>query len=66
MRAAQSYAFIQGRDYIIPDDVQFLVKAVFAHRIILKSETKFDGITAEEIIDRILGRVPVPVQRLVK
>jgi MoxR-like ATPase len=66
MRAAQSYAFIQGRDYIIPDDVQFLGKAVFAHRIILKSETKFDGITAEEIIDRILGRVPVPVQRLVK
>ncbi|WP_303984304.1 AAA family ATPase [Niallia circulans] len=66
MRASQSYAFIQGRDYVIPDDVQFLVKAVFAHRMILKSETKFDGITAEEIINRIIGQVPVPVQRLVK
>lgn len=66
MRASQSYAFIQGRDYVIPDDVQFLVKAVFAHRIILKSETKFDGISAEEIINRIVGKVPVPVQRLVK
>lgn len=66
MRASQSYAFIQGRDYVIPDDVQFLVKAVFGHRMILKSETKFDGITAEEIINRIVGQVPVPVQRLVK
>ncbi|CAM5737365.1 MULTISPECIES: AAA family ATPase [Niallia] len=66
MRASQSYAFIQGRDYVIPDDVQFLVKAVFAHRMILKSETKFDGITAEEIINRIIGQVSVPVQRLVK
>lgn len=66
MRASQSYAFIQGRDYVIPDDVQFLVKAVFAHRMILKSETKFDGITAVEIINRIIGQVSVPVQRLVK
>ena len=66
MRASQSYAFIQGRDYVIPDDVQFLVKAVFAHRMILKSETKFEGITAEEIINRIIGQVPVPVQRIVK
>jgi MoxR-like ATPase len=66
MRAAQSYAFIQGRDYVIPDDIQYLVKAVFAHRIILKSEAKFEGISSEIVIERILSRVSVPVQRLVK
>ncbi|WOD62928.1 MoxR family ATPase [Niallia taxi] len=64
MRAVQSYAFVQGRDYVIPDDVQYLVKAVFSHRIILKSEAKFDGITAEDIMDEIMDTVQVPVRRL--
>lgn len=65
MKAAQSYAFIQGRDYCLPDDIQYLIRAVFAHRIILKSEAKFEGITAEDVVDRVVARVPVPVQRLV-
>jgi MoxR-like ATPase len=64
MKAAQAYAFIYGRDYVLPDDIQYLAPAVFAHRIILKSEVKFDGITADEVAERILHRVPVPVQRL--
>ncbi|MFT8320694.1 MAG: MoxR family ATPase [Bacillus sp. (in: firmicutes)] len=66
MKAAQSYAFILGRNYVIPDDIQYLVKAVFAHRIILKSEAKFEGITAEDVIKRVVSKVSVPVQRLVK
>ncbi|MDE3840784.1 AAA family ATPase [Bacillus methanolicus] len=66
MKAAQSYAFMYGRDYVIPDDIQYLAPYVFAHRIILKSEAKFEGISAEEIVNRVLARVPVPVQRLVK
>ncbi|MEK4666157.1 AAA family ATPase [Niallia sp. FSL R7-0271] len=64
MRAVQSYAFVQGRDYVIPDDVQYLAKAVFSHRIILKSEAKFDGISAEDIMGEILAAVQVPVRRL--
>lgn len=66
MKAAQSYAFMYGRDYVRPDDIQYLAPAVFAHRIILKSEAKFEGIRAEEIVDRVVARVPVPVRRLVK
>ncbi|EIJ79830.1 ATPase associated with various cellular activities AAA_3 [Bacillus methanolicus PB1] len=66
MKAAQSYAFMYGRDYVIPDDIQYLAPYVFAHRIILKSEAKFEGILAEEIVNRVMARVPVPVQRLVK
>ncbi|KAB2329407.1 MoxR family ATPase [Cytobacillus depressus] len=66
MKAAQAYAFMYGRDYVLPDDVQYLAQAVFAHRIILRSEAKFEGITAEEIVDQILSRTPVPVQRFVK
>jgi MoxR-like ATPase len=66
MKAAQAFAFMQGRDYVLPDDVQYLAPFVFAHRIILKSEARFEGISAEEVVDRVLARVPVPVQRLVK
>lgn len=66
MKAAQAYAFIYGRDYVIPDDVQYLAPSVFAHRIILKSEARFEGITPEDIVNRVMAHVPVPVQRLVK
>lgn len=63
MKAAQAYAYIRGRDYVIPDDIQYLAPFVFAHRIILKSEAKFEGITTEDVINRVIARVPVPVQR---
>lgn len=66
MKAAQAYAFIYERDYVIPDDIQYLAPFVFAHRIILKSEARFEGITTEDVVNRVLARVPVPVQRLVK
>jgi MoxR-like ATPase len=66
MKAAQAYAFMYGRDYILPDDIQYLAPFVLSHRIILKSEARFEGISAEEIVHRVIARIPVPVQRLVK
>jgi MoxR-like ATPase len=66
MKAAQAYAFIFGRDYVLPDDIQYLAPYVLSHRIILKSEAKFEGVTSEEVVNRVVNRVPVPVQRLVK
>lgn len=66
MKAAQAYAYIYRRDYVLPDDIQYLAPNVFAHRLILRSDAKFDGITADEVISEILTRVSVPVQRLVK
>lgn len=65
MKAAQAHAFMYGRDYCVPDDVQVLVPAVFAHRLILKADAKFARITSEELLDRILTIVPVPVQRVI-
>ncbi|MEH7076268.1 AAA family ATPase [Neobacillus drentensis] len=66
MKAAQAYAYMYGRDYILPDDIQYLARFVLSHRIILKSEAKFEGISAEELVNQVVARVPVPVQRLVK
>lgn len=66
MKVAQAYAFMYGRDFVLPDDIQYLAPFVLSHRIILKSEAKFEGISAEEVTSGIVGRVPVPVQRFVK
>ncbi|MCM3164850.1 MoxR family ATPase [Metabacillus litoralis] len=63
MKAAQAYAFILGRDYIIPDDIQYLAPYTLAHRIILRSEAKFEGKSADELIHDIISKTPVPVQR---
>lgn len=65
MKAAQAYALINGRDYVLPDDVQYLAPAVLSHRIILKSEAKYGGIDAESIIQDIVRKIPVPVKRQV-
>ena len=66
MRAGQAYALLQGREYVIPDDIQYLAPYVFSHRIILKPEAKYGGVETEELVSSLLEKVPVPVQRLVK
>jgi MoxR-like ATPase len=66
MKTSQAYAYMYGREFVLPDDIQYLAPFVLSHRIILKSEAKFEGISAEEVVNRILARVPVPVKRLVK
>lgn len=63
MKAAQAYAFIHGRDYVVPDDIQYLAPYVLPHRIILKSEAKFEGMTAEQVVKKVIDRTPIPVQR---
>ncbi|WP_222928524.1 AAA family ATPase [Sutcliffiella horikoshii] len=63
MKAAQAYAFIHGRDYVLPDDIQYLAPYVLPHRIILKSEAKFEGMTAEQVVKKVIDRTPIPVQR---
>ena len=64
MKACQAYALMQGRAYVTPDDVQYLTPFVFEHRIILRSEAKYEGITTEEIIDRILTKIQVPINQV--
>ncbi|ARJ38536.1 MoxR family ATPase [Sporosarcina sp. P21c] len=63
MKACQAYAFIKGRTFVLPDDVQYLATFTFSHRMILRPEAKYEGIDTEEIVNRILERLPVPVLR---
>ncbi|MCM3639047.1 MoxR family ATPase [Sporosarcina luteola] len=64
MKSCQAYALIKGRTYVTPDDVKYLAPFVFGHRMILRSEAKYEGITSNEIVDRILTRVSVPIDRV--
>ncbi len=63
MKAAQAYAFMNNRDFVKPDDVQYLAPFVFSHRLILAPEARYEGVTAEQIMNEIVGQVFVPIQR---
>ncbi len=61
LRAAQAYAAIHGRDYVLPDDVKTLAEPVFAHRLILK--VKYNSSKkSSEIIKKLLNTVPAPTE----
>lgn len=59
-RAAQAAAFTQGRDYVLPDDVQRLTPYVLAHRLVLTPKAKYAGSTKRGVVERILEQVRVP------
>jgi len=59
-RAAQASAFSQGRDFVLPDDVQKLAPCVLAHRLILTSKARYSGADKRAIVDEILGKAKVP------
>lgn len=60
-RMSQAYALLRGRDYVMPDDVKFLAPYVLAHRLILHSDARVAGRTAESVVKAILKQTPVPV-----
>jgi len=64
MKSCQAYAMMKGRAYVTPDDVQYLAPFVFEHRMILRPEAKYEGITIAEIIERIIVSVQVPIDRV--
>jgi MoxR-like ATPase len=60
-RASQAWAAMQGRDFVVPDDVKHLAVPVLAHRLIASLEARLRGRDASAIIQSILDSVPVPV-----
>ena len=63
MTAVQAYAYLQGRSYVVPDDVQSMAIPVLCHRIQLKSMNRADASSVQEqVIHEVLSSVPVPVQ----
>ncbi|MDA7026816.1 MoxR family ATPase [Bacillus sp. CLL-7-23] len=63
MKAAQAFAFLYNRDYVIPDDIQYLAPYTLTHRMILRPEAKFEGKRPETILQDIIMDTKVPVER---
>jgi MoxR-like ATPase len=61
MHAGQAHAALQGRDFVVPDDVKKLAPYVLAHRTVLNAETRARGIEDIAVIGDILNRIPVPI-----
>ncbi len=59
-KGIRARALLEGRDYVIPDDVKRLARMVLGHRLRIKTEAEMEGISAELVVDRALSRVAVP------
>jgi MoxR-like ATPase len=59
-QAAKAYAFIDGRGYVTPDDVKAIAKDVLRHRLIVTYEAEAEGLTPDDVVERVLQGVAVP------
>lgn len=60
MAASKAFALIQGRSFVIPDDVKLLAVSVLQHRVSLTAEAEMEGITVAHIVDEIINKIEVP------
>ena len=61
--AAQARAALEGRDYVIPDDIKKMANPVLAHRVVIESSAGLRGRTRDNVISEILGSIKVPIER---
>ena len=59
-RCARAKAWLAGRDYVLPEDIQQLAFDVLRHRLVLSYESEAEGITPDRVVSELLARVPVP------
>jgi MoxR-like ATPase len=60
-RATQARAFLEGRDYAIPEDVKAEALPVLAHRLGLETKARYSGVTKESVVLDILATIPTAV-----
>jgi MoxR-like ATPase len=60
LAASRAWAWLGGRDYVIPDDVKALARPALRHRIQLRPEAELEGASPEGVLDGVLASVPVP------
>jgi MoxR-like ATPase len=59
-RCARAHAWLAGRDFVTPEDIQTMAHDVMRHRIILSFEAEAEGITTDKFIDELVSRIAVP------
>jgi MoxR-like ATPase len=60
LKLSRAKAALEGRDYVVPDDVKFITREVFMHRILLKPDLWATGSTLKEVVESVIRNVPVP------
>lgn len=65
-RASQARAAIQGRDYVLPDDIKALAEFIMAHRLVINPAARLKNLSAAQIVKEIVGNLPVPGGLLTK
>lgn len=60
LATSKTYAALEGRDYLLPDDVQQVARPVLRHRFLLRPEAMIEGLSADAVVDQILSDAPVP------
>jgi MoxR-like ATPase len=60
MAVSKAVAAMDGRDYVIPDDIKASARPVLRHRLLLKPEADLEGVTADQVVDEVLRAVEVP------
>jgi MoxR-like ATPase len=60
--AARAYALLEGRDYVLPDDVKALAEPVLCHRLVPTTDARIRDVDAEDILREVLRSVPVPTE----
>ncbi|AJD47624.1 ATPase AAA [Isoalcanivorax pacificus W11-5] len=61
-RAGCAHALIEGRDFVIPDDIKAVARPVLRHRLCLSADAEIEGVRMEQLLDRLLDQVPAPRQ----
>jgi MoxR-like ATPase len=64
IEGARALAFLRGRGYVLPEDVMDLVSDIFRHRLVLTYEALAEGMTADQLIHRIMQQIPAPEKPL--
>ena len=59
-RCARAAAWLAGRDYVLPEDVQTLAPDVLRHRVLLGYEAEAEGLRVDAVVQQLLERVPLP------
>ena len=60
LAASRAHAVMEGRDFVTPDDIRAMAAPVLEHRLIVRPEFEIEGLDEREVVNKILGEVPVP------
>jgi MoxR-like ATPase len=60
LNSSKSYAAVNGRDFVTPEDIKFVALPVLRHRVMLTPDKEMEGITTDEIVKQIVDKIEVP------